>query len=469
MKHSRGLIQGAMLLMLAVSLAAMIILLTFPSSSSALTLTLSYPLSQRELVNPYMGNVVWASDPQGHEQPFSLVYATVLWADFEPKEGVYDFETFEQVNQLDRWRQEGKQVIFRFVMDSPADKKHRDIPDWLWQKTGQDGQAYDNSYGMGYSPNYENPMIIEAHAKAIRALGERYGQDAFFAFVQLGSLGHWGEWHIRSGLKPMPLASIRALYITPYLDAFPLAKLMMRRPFAQAGQYNMGLYNDTAGDLDSTEEWLEWILSGGDYDQTDETDALVPMPDAWQTAPIGGELSTRHEKTDFLEEDMLEQTIVLFVRSHTSWIGPGSFVDIQRDGEHQKALDQVNRVVGYRLRVSESQAELNDDGSLNITLTWENSGIAPFYFDWFPSLMVIGADGGETVLRLDMRLGDVLPGSTVQTLTRIDDPSIPQGGCAFYVGIVDPATGDAGIALAMDTPREGHWYELFHLGEPQVH
>ena len=463
MTRSHHLLRGALPLVPAVCLALIFLLAISPVGASGLTMSLSYPASGRELANPYIGNAVWATDPSQHEQPFSLAYATVLWADLEPEEGGYAFDAFENTNQFSRWREEGKHIIFRFVMDRPGKKTHRDIPDWLWQKTNRDGQNYDNSYGLGYSPNYENPILIQAHAKAIRALGQRYGQDPLIAYVQLGSLGHWGEWHIRSSLHPMPLAPTRALYIAPYLEAFPLAKLMMRRPFAEASRYNMGLYNDTAGDLEPTETWLEWIASGGAFNQTDEQDALVPMGDAWMTAPVGGELSTRHEKTDYLEADTLEQTLSLFERSHTSWIGPGSFVDVGRGGEYQRALDEVNRTIGYRLRVSQCDMELNDDGSMNIILAWANSGIAPFYFDWLPTLRIKGSNGEETLLPLDMRLQDLLPGEPVQTVTRIDARALPEGGCAVFAGIVNPATGEAGIALAMDTPSDAYWYELFRM------
>ena len=65
--------------------------------------------------------------------------------------------------------------MFRFVCDKPSDEAHRDIPDWLYEKTGGDGTAYDMDYGKGYSPNYDNETFIRAHERAIKALGERYG------------------------------------------------------------------------------------------------------------------------------------------------------------------------------------------------------------------------------------------------------------------------------------------------------
>ena len=207
-------------------------------------------------------------------------------------------------------------------MDIPSDKRHRDIPDWLYEAIAQDGTAYNISYGRGFSPNYENPILIAAHARAIAALGARYGNDPFVAYVEIGSLGHWGEWHMQEQVGEMPPQAVRAQYVLPYIDAFPHAFLLMRRPFAIAEELGLGLFNDASGDLKSTETWLQWIRDGGDYETADGKDALVPMPDAWQTVPIGGELTTRGAPTKLLGSDLFQQTLSLFEKAHTSWIGP---------------------------------------------------------------------------------------------------------------------------------------------------
>lgn len=423
----------------------------------------TYAASDAELVNPYIGNAVWARDTGTHEQPFTLVYADLTLADFEPEEGTFDFASFEEKNQFDRWRAEGKHLILRFVLDLPGEKKHRDIPDWLYEATGRDGTAYSIEYGRGYSPNYENETLIRAHAAAIAALGERYGNDPFVAYVQLGSLGHWGEWHVHADVGAMPPQAVYAQYVLPYIAAFPNACLLMRRPFAIAADYGLGLFNDTAGSLGSTTVWLDWIQNGGDFETTDGTEALVPMTDAWQTAPIGGELAYGSSYTALLGEDFA-QTLSLFTQSHTSWIGPASFADITRGSDAQEALNELLRTVGYRLRVS--RCEVDTSAGVRVTLFWTNDGIAPFYFDWQPTLAVTASDGTQTLYPLSLALLDILPGTTVTaglTLPELD----PEGETyTLSVGIVDPATGEAGVALAMQAEQEELWYTLLQIETP---
>ena len=90
------------------------------------------------ILNPLMGLSPWASVKE-IKQPHTLVYADLTWRDFEPQEGVFDFTAFEKKQQLDRWRGEGKRVVFRFVADVPGKDSHMDIPDWLFEKISGNG------------------------------------------------------------------------------------------------------------------------------------------------------------------------------------------------------------------------------------------------------------------------------------------------------------------------------------------
>ncbi|MDE8688442.1 DUF4832 domain-containing protein, partial [Streptococcus gordonii] len=88
-----------------------------------------------------------------------------------------------------------------------------------------------------------------------------------------------------------------------------------------AKKHGFGLYNDMVGEKESTKVWLDWIKSGGDYDQEEAKDGLVAMPDAWQTAPIGGEFTSAVSMKNILK-NILEQPIKEVQQSHTSFLGP---------------------------------------------------------------------------------------------------------------------------------------------------
>ena len=211
-------------------------------------------------------------------------------------------------------------------------------------------KQYDGEYGKGYSPDYNSKVFIEEHEKVIKALGEHFGKDGLISYIELGSLGHWGEWHVNysEGITRIPEEAVRNQYVIPWLEAFPGVNMLMRRSFHIAEAYGMGLYNDMTGHKESTEEWLTWIQEGGDYGQAEEKDALGSMPDFWKTAPSGGEFTSSVSMEQMLVTD-LEQTVELVRKSHTTFLGPK-----YADSQYKDGYDKVLLNMGYRLWISEA-------------------------------------------------------------------------------------------------------------------
>ena len=170
----------------------------------------SFRQSNQPLVNPLMGYAPWAQSTKVENT--SLVYIGLTWREIEPEPGVYDWEAFEEEYSIAHWRQQNKRYVFRLMCDEPSEESHMDIPDWLYEATG-DGDWYDISYGKGYAPNYANETFQQCHARLVKALADYFRQDNRVAFIELGSIGHWGEWHVKSDSEITPLPSVNVLYI----------------------------------------------------------------------------------------------------------------------------------------------------------------------------------------------------------------------------------------------------------------
>jgi len=418
--------------------------------------TISFSPLSDPIVNPLMG---WAprASSANIRQPHTLVYADLTWRDFEPQPGVFDFEGFEKRQQLEHWRAESQRVVFRFVCDVPGPDVHRDIPDWLYEATGGSGDSYDTSYGKGFSPDYANPLFIQYHRQAILALGKRYAADGFFAYIEMGSLGHWGEWHVNyeSGIRQLPPKAIRDQYVQHYREAFPDTPLLMRRPFSIARQLNLGLYNDLTGDPQGTNEWLDWIANGGDYGQTGEIGELVDMPGGWQTAPIGGE-QTSARSIDQLYGYDLAQTLRLLELSHTTFVGQRSPANVDPGGPLQAGIDRALSRIGYRIYVRQVQMPrwvflLN---SLDLEIIFANDGIAPIYYNWPARLYLIDRRGeirASYPASIDLR--KVLPGQPYPVALSILLEGLQKGSYNLGFAILDPLTQQPAVRLAMDNPR----------------
>ena len=407
-----------------------------------------YKESQAAFGNPLMGYApsAWYNEVS---EDISLLYMDITWAELEPEEGVYNWASIDEENQISRWRKEGKHLVLRFVCDIPSDEEHMDIPEWLYEKSGKAGKCYDGEYGKGFAPDYNNPTIISCHEQAVKALGEHFGQDGLISYVELGSLGHWGEWHVNysEGIQRIPREAVRDKYILPWTEAFPDARILMRRPFASAEKYGFGLYNDMTGQPEATQSWLGWINNGGEYDQTGEKNVIVPMNDFWKTAPSGGEFTSSLSMEEMLDTN-LSGTVEMIREAHTTFLGPKI-----PDENYVDGYKEVLKNMGYRLWVSMAELKNTAKGS-RLKLTWENSGVAPMYKEW-PVYVYIEDESGKLVekSRISIKISSLLPGEKATTLTALETErlnSLLEKGYRLSVGIEDPMTELPCVRFAME-------------------
>lgn len=407
-----------------------------------------YKESQAAFGNPLMGYApsAWYNEVS---EDISLLYMDITWAELEPEEGVYNWASIDEENQISRWRKEGKHLVFRFVCDIPGEEAHMDIPEWLYEKSGKAGKWYDGEYGKGFAPDYNNPTIISCHEQAVKALGEHFGQDGLISYVELGSLGHWGEWHVNysEGIQRIPREAVRDKYILPWTEAFPDARILMRRPFASAEKYGFGLYNDMTGQPEATQSWFDWINNGGEYDQTGEKNVIVPMKDFWKTAPSGGEFTSSLSMEEMLDTN-LSGTVEMIREAHTTFLGPKI-----PDENYVDGYKEVLKNMGYRLWISMAELKNTAKGS-RLKLTWENSGVAPMYKEW-PVYVYIEDESGKLVekSRISIKISSLLPGEKATTLTALETErlnSLLEKGYRLSVGIEDPMMELPCVRFAME-------------------
>ncbi|MGI6007324.1 MAG: DUF4832 domain-containing protein [Ruminococcus sp.] len=398
--------------------------------------TVEFEENHKALDNPLTGYAPPAENV-GECQDSRLVYIGLTWDMWEPSPGVYNTDMLEETYHISRWKEENKHAVLRFLCDVPGDERHMDIPQWLYEKTG-DGEYYNTGYGAGYCPNYENLYFQERHSLAVEALAEYCNEDDFVAYVELGSLGHWGEWHTNTdeGVPPMPDAEVCWNYVLDYSDNFHNARLLMRRNYVMASEGNMGLYNDMTGSREDTEEWMEWIRRGGSFETSGRPLEYVPMEEFWQQAPCGGEFTSSQSMGKMLGEDM-EDTIDMVRRLHMTFLGPHCPEGSEKDGSAARALREE---MGYRYYISQLDTRyMFGQDHLEVKLTWENSGIAPLYWDW-PVTMYVYDSAGELLYwdDVDISLSRLLPGEKMETVNEIPFTDQLRKGYRIGIGITDP-------------------------------
>lgn len=434
-------IMSAMIVIVLAAVSAFWVL------KNVMTLQAVYEDENQEeiLYNPLMGYAPRAGSTKAVGEN-TLVYIDVLWSEIEPQRGVYDFEALYEKNHILKYKTDGKKAVFRLVCDLPGSEEHMDIPQWLYDITG-DGSFYDISYGKGYSPNYANETFIQAHNELLNAISKEFSQDNFIAYIELGSIGHWGEWHIKDGegLVPVPTEAVCMQYVKQYVEAFPDICLLMRRPFRGVKEYGLGVYNDMVGEPESTSEWMGWILTGGQYTEPADVHTLYPIPDYYKKAPVGGEFTSRFSWEEMLVNEY-ERTRDMIAASHMTFIGPKS-PHIRSAQEFQKEADALRAYIGYKLGIQNAAISYNKlFKRWNIRIQMNNKGAAPIYYDWDCCMYVYDGRGSLIQrIKLPVNISDIMPGETytVQFNGRFDIENISK----FTVGIEDPMTGSPAIRL----------------------
>jgi hypothetical protein len=412
-------------------------------------------------INPLKG---WAPPADSLPQPniqYTMAYAGIFWSDLEPQKGSFDFASVEAANNFEYCRQNHIRLILRVIMDYPNKQNRSQLPDWLYGEMGGDGvwYAYKGEH-MGFSPNYENPILIAAHERLIAELGRRYNQDSLIAFIQIGSLGHYGEWHVDESAGRMPSPKVTDLYVDHYKTAFPDKVFMFRRPVSQMLDLRSGLFNDMIGDTSQTNRWLNWIATGGDSEFPD----MAANPDFWKSGPSGGEFANGNPYL-YLTDETYNETVRQISASHTSLIGPNVPTDFSSANLENHAWDLLNRL-GYRFRfVSAALPRFAKPGStFGISLDGENIGNSPFYYPWPVKIQLFDQSGElKCVWPVDPDIRKWLPGSfNLSPQLRLPD-DLEAGIYNLSIAILDPWTSAPGIEFANEGRNASGSYTFGNL------
>ena len=402
--------------------------------------------------NPLKG---WCPYPNAVKisQPYSMVFQYISWRELEPQPGRYQFDAWEK-----SWNEgaaQGKHVIFRVYVDYP--KKPSGLPDWL-REAGVNETAYTD-HGGGKSPDYNDPRVIAAMERLIAALGERYNHNPRVAFVQLGLLGFWGEWHTYPRSELFASAETQRRIIDAYHKAFPDKSLMVRYARDYAGQQDwIGFHDDQfPQDTDNGHDWS--FLAGIRRAKRSEN---------WQHAVIGGEMFPG-QADRFLGADF-GTTMEMIKRAHFTWVGPYCPA-LANSGDKQFAerSAQLVRAMGYNFQITEltHPAQVKSKQSIHISFQGTNLGVAPFYYPWTVEWVLLDAAGKQVHLQKtawDIRRWQ--PGNFAEEVDIEID--LPPGIYRLGLGIRDPWRDRPAIRFANDLPVSDGWTMLSEIRVPDT-
>jgi hypothetical protein len=396
------------------------------------------------LDNPLKGFASYCDAGTPLNCPVTMAYEGASFKQLEPEEGHFTFDEWEE-DSWDKAPAAGKRVVLRIFMDYPHEAIA--VPQWLVDK-GVKMTHYDE-FGGGYSPHYENRTLVQAILDFIKAFGNRYDHDDRVAYIEVGFLGHWGEWHTYPRDELFASPRVQTEVIQALRNSFPDKYLLARNAEYPSCQLPwLGFHDDMIPqDTLGTENWefLPAIVKGG-------------VANNWKTAPLGGEMVPQAAR-QYLGKDwpLLQDAVT---KAHFTWIGPYSPAMLRNPTDEERArIETLIRMLGYVFQLKEASmpASINAGNPFSLSITGSNDGVAPLYAKWTPTFAFLDSSG-KVVFRVAC-MGDPrtwLPGSfSVRASTTISKP----GHYDVGFGLVNPATQQAEVKFANNT-RKTHGFAI---------
>jgi hypothetical protein len=129
--------------------------------------------------------------------------------------------------------------------------------------------------------------------------------------------------------------------------------------------------------------------------------------------------------------------------------------------EWKKYFDDFQRRMGYRLalRRLEYPKSVKPGTGMQVSMWWQNVGVAPVYGQYTLAMELRG-DGGSAVVKVPADLRKWLPGEAVWEGALYVSDKLKPGAYRLRVGILDPRTDQPGIKLAIEGRQPDGWYDM---------
>jgi hypothetical protein len=395
-----------------------------------------------KLDNPMKGLVPYQGKPDT-DFPHSMEFNYLPLNALVKGKDVYDWKALEDLLN-DVWNR-NHQTVFRIYLEYP--KKASGIPQFLidgglkvtvWNS---DSKSSDPLMGLGdqATPDYSDPKLRRCLKSFITELGKKYDGDPRVAFITMGLLGSWGEWHTWPKDELFAKPEVQKEVMDSFEDSFKKTPILMRYPHKEGDQGFSSNVKRSFGFHDDSFAWA--TLDTGKKDENWFFLAAMKHAGAlekWRSAPIGGEIRPEawgHCFDEPIKKEKVQDFEKCVRQTHVTWLmDSGMFSKEQKPTEKRmfRAKEMV-RMMGYDFTVY----RVNFGDKESVEIGFRNQGVAPFYADWALRVALL-ENGRLTVIK-------TFPGFFKLRPTREDFsatlnlPSPPAKASKLLISCFDPS------------------------------
>ena len=328
---------------------------------------------------------------------------------------------------------------------------------------GANGQWWPQ--GLDTGPEVErwvSETFKQRIAAFIKKLGEAWDNDPRVAAVETGIWGHWGEQHVwpltlPGGGDRIP-PDVQKVMGDAFAQSFKNKKLMIRYP-GNFTDYDFGYYWDSFALPDD---------SG--------TGELIIGKNNWQTQMISGEIAYDWGDQSLLggnpdgtlgsaaNTDYVISWIKAARTSSLGWVANYN----QANQNLKENAARMQKAFGYRYVVRQATYThtVNSGDKLSVEFTVENTGSAPFYYQWPVELSLLNYQRKPVwtgLVAADIR--NWLPERSYTVRGEFDIPeSVPRGTYTLALAVLDPSGNLPSLRFANKNYYKGGRMPLGAIG-----
>lgn len=162
------------------------------------------------------------------------LYLRLAWAYLEPEEGEFDWSYIDDI--VEKYLPQGYKFSFRISCKEtgPAPTSVPEEIDGIlyaspyWVRLAGAKGIDRPEYGSpSWTPDWDNPVFLEKLDNFHRAFAEKYDGKPWLRYIDVGSIGDWGEGHTWSSTRVAPGAQEIMTHMQLYLKHYKSAQLVV--------------------------------------------------------------------------------------------------------------------------------------------------------------------------------------------------------------------------------------------------
>mgnify|MGYP006285295367 CR=1 FL=1 len=439
----------------------------------------------------HINKYIIANDSDLTEFPgMDHLYMRLSWAYLEPVEGQFNWHVIDQY--IEKWTAKGLGIAFRISSrETSSDRIEQQFatPTWVID-AGAQGDFWLRGEKVGsdgpWEPIFDDPIYLEKLENFIRAFARRYDGKPWLRYVDIGSIGDWGEGHTHSGSRLSYDYEQRKKHVDLHLKYFEKSQLAITDDFV----YNIQ-------DPDERQKMHQYIIDNGityrddsplvdyyigAYPETFTVRSPEYFADVYLTKPTIFELQhygtvkrqgnwTAEPGSSVAEHgegktgpDFFHGALELL---HASYIGYHGYAHEWLADNPELTVELLNRCgYWYFLHSVEIPDNVQPGDNLTVKMTWENRGVAPAYNAYD---LVVRLDGPDVfTATLAAKNKNWLPHVSDKTFDKaysiILPPTLSPGDYRLQFKLFSPqASRTVFLPLSSDIKREQNFYEIGNI------